>query len=168
MAWSNLAEDVAESFRILEGCVETRPALRSREFLIWDPEKELDAKRDYMRVYSKTPAGKAAIARRDEKRRAKSKPRVKSTLSKIQQQKLTRLKKRIAQWKPEAKLICLGRDIPTEKWVEVMLNPVSAEECEAFTDFVYFLRHRKIHTGLIASMLNCSKLEVETALGYRK
>jgi len=65
--WHNLREDIAGHFALLDGCglptmMDTDGKRRAVGFGIWNPEKELEAKRLFQREYEKRPARKAALA----------------------------------------------------------------------------------------------------------
>lgn len=82
--------------------------------------------------------------------------------------RMRRLKTRIEQWTADCKNICVGRGLDPEKWVEVLTNPVSAVELEAFADFCFFLlRCRKMTPERVAGMLQTNVSEVRAAIAGR-
>lgn len=82
--------------------------------------------------------------------------------------KKSRLKKQIEAWKTTATLIIEGRDLPSDKWMQILQHPVSDTEIAAFTDFVYFLRHKRVHLYQICGMLGCQMKTLQVALSSRK
>ena len=82
--------------------------------------------------------------------------------------RVRRLKKRIEQWKATAQNICVGRDLNPAEWVEVLSNPTSAVELEAFADFCFFLiKCQGMRPDQAAGMLQTNESEVRAAIAGR-
>lgn len=64
-------------------------------------------------------------------------------------------------------MILHGRDLPEDNWREILTNPSTAAELEAFADYVFYLRHRKTTVEKIAKMLKTNESEVRSALASR-
>jgi hypothetical protein len=171
--WDNLTSQVEDLFYVLEGVglptinMGHGIAKTAFGFGVWDPYKEAEHNREYMKTYAKSPAGKASVAKRDAKRVANAKPKKVSPRKDAANRKIKRLSAKILEWQAEAKRIVEGRDYNSSQWVEVMLDPHAPDAIEARTDFAYFLRHKGLRLWQIASMLKVTKDEVAEWLSKR-
>jgi hypothetical protein len=76
--------------------------------------------------------------------------------------------KSIDSWKSTAQCVCVGRDLKPSEWKEILTNPSTREELEAFTDFVHFLvKCRDVEIPVVAIMLQTNESEVRSALASR-
>lgn len=176
--------DQADAF--LEGDDETRARMRRELKIVPKVEPSAPRVTTETRPYKITSKEwsyihslhRAGVSKREIAARLKvSRPTVDRALARstpwvpiddLKKRRLRNLTKHLEQWALSAKMICLGREVPPEQWVEVMKNPCSDAEHEAFIDFVYHLYVcKKVPRPKIASMLETLEVEVSTALASR-
>ncbi len=152
MTWNNLARDIATEMRDLEGCM-PRGALAELYQVIEDPAVS-------QRNYRKTVGGKAT--------QRKYKQSAAGKLANAKYDRTKPMRRAIQAWKTDAVVVMLGRDLPVSDWLEVLTNPVSAVEIEAFTDFCFFLRQcKRVSIPRISSMLETNEVAIRFALASR-
>lgn len=152
--WRDLASEVALEFGKLEGVYDLTVGgltLIDRRAFERSP-----ARREYKNAW--------------ERRKRASDPeyRKKQYAARTEYQRKKTMTSCIEKWQEQAKVICVGRDIPPNEWRLVLLGPTSGSDYEARRDFIYFLFHcKKRRKRDIATMLNLSTVEVEAELSQR-
>ncbi len=170
MAWVDLAEDISNEFALREGCLEGgdwwgKHGLRVVGDYVPGGGRQADPVRRAAYVASRSKTESERLRKREYNTKLRLDPE--KRFLKNAKAKILRLKKLIKKHQTQIQVILVGRGLDPARWLEVMMNPVSGEECDAFTDFAYHLRHHGASTNQIATLLGCNAKEVDFALSQR-